>query len=67
MTVTVVLDTGDSHRLARNLYTEQVADAINAKRGTGKLIPFQNDSTPSRVIYIDPDHVVTVSNDGYSY
>jgi hypothetical protein len=67
MTVIVTLDTGDSHRLDRNLRTDQVASMINEARGEGKLVPFQNDATPSRTIYIDPDHVISVKNDGYSY
>lgn len=67
MTVIVTLDTGDSHLLDRNLRTDQVATTINAARGGGKLVPFQNNATPSRTIYIDPDHVVSIKNDGYSY
>lgn len=67
MTVIVVLDTGDKYALDRGLWAEKVADEINNKRGTGKLIPFQNNSTPSRTIYIDPDHVVTVKSDGYGF
>jgi hypothetical protein len=67
VTVIITLDTGDSYMLDRRLYTEQVAATINDGRGAGKLIPFQNNATPSRTIYIDPDHVVSIKNDGYSY
>jgi hypothetical protein len=67
MTVVVTLDNGDSHLLDRNLRTDQVAATINEARGGGKLVPFQNNATPSRTIYIDPDHVVTIKNDGYAY
>lgn len=67
MTVIVTLDTGDSYRLDRNLRTDQVAATINEARGGGKLVEFQNDATPSRAIYIDPDHVVSIKNDGYAY
>ena len=67
MTVIVALDTGEAYRLDRNLRTDQVATAINDARGKGKLVEFQNDATPSRAIYIDPDHVTSVKNDGYAY
>lgn len=67
MTVVVTLDTGESYMLDRNYYTEQVATMVNDKRGCGVLIPFDNTATPSRKIYIDPDHVTAIKNDGYSY
>ena len=67
MTVVIKLDSGDSYLLDRNLRTDQVAAAINDARGSGKLVEFQNNATPSRAIYIDPDHVVAIQNDGYSY
>lgn len=67
MTVLIKLDTGDSYLLDRNLRTDQVATAINHARGGGKLVEFQNNATPSRTIHIDPDHVVSIENDGYAY
>lgn len=67
MTVIIKLDTGESCHLDRNLSTLSVAQEINDGRGKGKLISFQNNSTPSRIIYIDPDHVVAIENDGYPY
>lgn len=67
MTVIVTLDTGDSYMLDRDLRTEQVAITINDARGVGKLVPFQDNGTPRRVVYIDPDHVVSIKNDGYAY
>lgn len=67
MTVIVALDTGDSYRLDRSLRTDQVAAKINEARGSNQLVEFQNDDTPSRAIYIDPDHVVAVKNDGHPY
>jgi hypothetical protein len=44
-----------------------VARAINEGRGKGKLLPFDSNDTPSRTLYIDPDHIVSVTNDGYTY
>jgi hypothetical protein len=62
-----VLDTGESYMLDRSLWTDNVAATVNEKRGTGKLIPFQNNATPSRTIFIDPDHVIVVKDDGHNY
>lgn len=67
MVVVVTLDTGESYMLDRSLYTDKVAEAINNARGCGELIGFQNNETPSRVFYIDPDHVVAIRNDGHTY
>ena len=67
MTVILTLDTGEHRYLDRRYGTDAVAGTINEARGKGKLIPFDNNSTPSRTIWIDPDHVVTVGNDGNPY
>ena len=67
MPVIVTLDTGDSYTLDRSLWTDGVAATINEARGGGKLVPFQNNATPSRTIYIDPDHVVAIKGDGHAY
>jgi hypothetical protein len=67
LTVVIKLDSGDSYLLDRNLRTDQVAAAINDARGGGKLVELRSNATPSRAIYIDPDHVVSIENDGYSY
>ena len=67
MVVIVTLDTGEHYRLDRSLRTDEVAATVNGARGGGKLIPFQNDATPSRVIYIDPDEVIAIKNDGHNY
>ena len=67
MTVIVSLDNGESYMLDRSLTTSGVAEHINAARGGGELIAFQNNATPSRTIYIDPDHVVAIKNDGHPY
>lgn len=67
MTVVIKLSTGDSQLLDRNLRTDKVVEVVNEARGKGKLIQFQDNQTPSRAIWIDPDHVIRVSNDGYSY
>ena len=67
MTVIVTLDTGEKRRLDRNLRTDDVAGRINTGRGRDTLLAFENDATPSRTIWIDPDHVVSVENDGYPY
>jgi hypothetical protein len=67
MAVYLALDTGDQVRLDRSLRIDQVAERINAARGSGELIEFQNDATPSRAVWIDPDHVVSIKNDYYNY
>lgn len=53
--------------LDRNLATHEVAKRINDARGTGSLIEFQNNATPSRAVFIDPDHVVAITHDGHNY
>lgn len=67
MVVVVSMDNGESYMLDRGLSVPKVAEQINAARGTGKLIPFENNATPSRILYIDPDHVVAIKNDGHLY
>ena len=67
MTVVITLSTGEKKLLDRNLTTDQVVEAVNGGRGQGKLIPFQDNQTPSRTLYIDPDHVIGIHNDGYNY
>lgn len=67
MTVIVTLDTGESYMLDRSLRTDQVAAKLNEARGAGQLVEFQDNATPSRAFYIDPDHVVAVKNDGHPY
>lgn len=67
MPVIVTLDTGDSHVLDRRLGTDAVASKINEARGSGKLVPFENNATPSSIFYIDPDHVVSIRSDGSYY
>lgn len=67
MTVIVRLSTGEAFRLDRGLMAHNVRQTIDAKRGTGRLIEFQDDSTPSRVVYFDPDLVSSIVNDGHPY
>lgn len=67
MTVILKMDTGDSYSLDRNLRSSEVQETINDARGKGKLIPFDDNRTPRRIIYIDPDHVISVRDDGFSY
>lgn len=67
MTVVVKLDTGDRYSLDRSVNAGNVAQNINSGRGKGALLPFDDNRTPSRVIYIDPDHVVSVRDDGHLY
>ncbi len=67
MTVVISLDTGESYLLDRQLYVANVADRVNAARGGGELIAFQNNDIPSRVFYVDPDHVVAIKDDGHTY
>ncbi len=67
MVVVLVLDTGESYSLDRSLGSLTVAEQVNAARGKGQLIAFQTNHTPSRIIYIDPDHVVAVKSDGHAY
>jgi hypothetical protein len=65
--VIIKLDTGETYMLDRGLYVSKVAETINEARGKGQLIPFQNNDTPSREIFIDPDHVTSIKHDGYNY
>lgn len=67
MTVVIKFSTGESQLLDRSLRTDQVVETVNEARGKGKLISFQNNETPSRTIWVDPDHVIRILNDGYSY
>lgn len=67
MTVVIKLSTGESKLLDRNLRTDHVVEAINEGRGKGQLIPFHNNQIPSRMIWIDPDRVISVENNGHSY
>jgi hypothetical protein len=67
MPVIVRLSSGETYRLDRGLMTHNVVTEINNKRGTGKLVEFQNDATPSRAVYFDPDLVSSIYHDGYNY
>lgn len=67
MTVVLRLEDGSSLSLDRRLTTIEVAQRINETRDDGKLIEFQNNETPSRLVYVDPKAVVMVSNDGHPY
>jgi hypothetical protein len=67
MTVVITLDNGESYMLDRGLIASNVAERINAARGGGELIPFENNATPSRTFYVDPDHVIAIVNDGHAY
>lgn len=67
MVVIVTLDTGDSYRIDRRWTADRVAAIVKADRGKGTLTAFQDDATPSRVFHIDPDHVVSIKDDGHAY
>ena|ERR1017187_5612987 len=66
MTVVLHLKTGDTLHLDRRLRTDDVAQKLNEWRGIG-LCEFENNATPSRSIWVDPESVMTVSDDGFSY
>lgn len=53
--------------LDRSLAIYKVAGVIDEARGGGKLVEFQNNATPSRSIFVDPDHVVAITHDGHNY
>jgi hypothetical protein len=67
VSVIITLDTGQAHGLDRNCRLDRVAETINGARGEGKLVPFQNNATPTRTFYVDPDHVVSITDDGHPY
>jgi hypothetical protein len=67
MPVVLEMSTGEKHMLDRNLMTHDVAKKINDARQVGKLIEFQNNATPSRAIWIDPEQVIAIRHDGHHY
>lgn len=67
MTVVITLSTGEKKLLDRSLSTNKVAEIINEGRGKDELISFQNNATPSRTIWIDPNSVTAIENDGFTY
>ena len=67
MPVIVTMESGDKQRLDRGLSESKVVLASNEARGSGKLIEFSDDRTPSRHIYVDPDRVESVRHDGHTY
>jgi len=67
MTVVLTMKDGSQVLLDRQLRTDQVFNSVNEARGKGKLIPFQNNASPSRTIYLDPDEVMKIDNDGLNY
>lgn len=66
MTVVIELDTGKSYRLDRGYSIAEVATRVDVNRGKG-LVSFDDNRTPCRTIYIDPDHVVAIQDDGRAY
>lgn len=67
MVVVVTLSTGQQHRVDRNERLDKVAGQINNARGSGELIGLPNDATPSRTFWLDPDAVVSITDDGHPY
>lgn len=67
MPVILEMSTGDKHMLDRQYDIERVVKALDEKRGTTMFVEFQNDATPSRRIYVDPNHVIAIKHDGYNY
>jgi hypothetical protein len=67
MPVIIEMDTGQRVKLDRNLMLHNVVKDVNDKRGCGKLIEFPDNNTPSRRIWIDPDHVIAMWEDGHNY
>lgn len=65
MTVVLKLTEGREVRLDRSLRLQEVMLRINDARGGERLLDFANDRTPSTVVWVDPKHVVTASDDGY--
>lgn len=60
---TVVLITRDTHSyvLDRRLSLDEVAKRVNENRGTGKLIDFELDLTPTgQRVWLDCDEIVAV-------
>jgi hypothetical protein len=67
MVVVIEMSTGQQHHVDRNDRLDLVAAKVNKARGSGQLIEFRNNATPSRAFHIDPDKVVSISDDGYPY
>lgn len=67
MPVILTMRGGEYVRLDRKYSERNVAQAVNDARGRGKLIPFDNDATPSRVVHVDPDSVTLIRHDGHNY
>jgi len=67
MTVVITMINGDIHRIDRNEGKDTVARQINTARASNQLIQFQNDDTPSRTFYLDPNLVMSVTDDGYAF
>ena len=44
-----------------------MTEVVNGARGQGKLISLPNDATPSRKFSVDPDAVVSITDDGYTH
>ena len=63
MTVILIMRDSDSYVLDRGLYLDEVAKRVNENRGTGKLVEFELDLTPTgQKVWIDCDEVVAVKN-----
>lgn len=65
--VVLTLRDGSHVHLDRRYGEREIADAVNAARGKGQLIPFDNNATPSRTVHVDPDEVTVVRHDGHNY
>jgi len=67
MVVVITLSTGEKYRIDRSERLDLVTEVVNDARGSGRLISLPNDATPSRKFSIDPDAVVSITDDGHSY
>jgi hypothetical protein len=65
--VVIALSTGERHRVDRRERLDIVTEVVNGARGQGKLISLPNDATPSRKFSVDPDAVVSITDDGYTH
>ena len=61
MPVILIMRDSDSYRLDRRFSQDEIAKRVNDNRGSGKLVDFELDLTPTgQKVWLDCDEVVAV-------
>lgn len=68
MPVVLGLKSGSKFTLDRRYSTSDIYQRINeGRKDSGELMAFDDNRTPSRVIYVDPNEVESIRHDGHNY